>query len=224
MLHQSTAGSKIKAIKLSTKSIGSEAAPVVVAALENVAGVLKDADMSDIIAGRPEAEVLQVIQAVSAALAKCDGLKSLNISDNALGEKGIRAFKDVLTATSTLEALYLKNIGCSVNACKAVAELVGCSSLQLLHLFNNMSDNEGASAIATLVKRNTGMRVCILFACPHQWALQLSLDVHMHALSGCSLEVIAMLFGTTLLSCTLLVHGALSVHRCLVVCDADHHI
>lgn len=159
MLRPAAAGSSIKSIKLSTKSIGSEAAPVVVAAIENVAGVLEDADMSDIIAGRPEAEVLQVLQAVSAALAKCKALKSLNISDNALGEKGIRAFKDVLTATNTLKALYLKNIGCSVNACNAVAELVGCSSLQLLHLFNNMSDNEGANAIATLVKRSSGMKV-----------------------------------------------------------------
>ena len=157
--HPAAVGSKIKAVKLSTKSIGAEAAPVVVAAIENVAKVLQDADMSDIIAGRPEAEVLQVLQAVSAALAKCEGLKSLNISDNALGEKGIRAFKDVLTATSTLQALYLKNIGCSVNACNAVAELVGCSSLELLHLFNNMSDNEGAIAIASLLQRSCGMKV-----------------------------------------------------------------
>lgn len=156
---ETVAGSAIRAIKLSTKSIGSEAAPIVVAAIENVAQVLEDADMSDIIAGRPEAEVLQVLQAVSAALAKCKGLKSLNISDNALGEKGIRAFKDVLTGTSTLQALYLKNIGCSVNACKAVAELVSCNSLQLLHLFNNMSDNEGASAIASLVQRSSGIKV-----------------------------------------------------------------
>lgn len=159
MWYKTATGSSVKAIKLSTKSIGSEAVPVVVAAIENVAQVLEDADMSDIIAGRPEVEVIQVLQAVSAALAMCKGLKSLDISDNALGEKGIRAFKEVLTGTSTMKALYLRNIGCSVNACKAVSELVGCSSLQLLHLFNNMSDNEGASAIATLLQRSSGMKV-----------------------------------------------------------------
>ena len=155
----SAAGSTIKAIKFSTKSIGSDASPVVVKAIDNVSQTLEDADVSDIIAGRPEAEVLQVIEAVSGSLSKCRGIKSLNISDNALGEKGIRAFKDVLTGTSTLQALYLKNIGCSVNACKAVAELVGSKNLQLLHLFNNMSDNEGASAIASLLQGSTSMKV-----------------------------------------------------------------
>jgi Ran GTPase-activating protein 1 len=162
-----------------------EAAPVVVAAIENVAEVLEDADMSDIIAGRPEAEVLQVLQAVSAALAKCKGLKVLNISDNALGEKGIRAFTDVLKSTSTLQALYLKNIGCSVNACKAVAELVACTSLQLLHLFNNMSDNEGATSIGTLVQRNSGIKVRDLFVCFNSKLYQIVSGIRVHGLLVC---------------------------------------
>jgi hypothetical protein len=176
------AGSSIKAVKLSTKSIGLEAAPVVVAAIENVAEVLEDADMSDIIAGRPEAEVLAVLQAVSAALGKCKKLKTLNISDNALGEKGIRAFQEVLTNSSTLQALYLKNIGCSVNACKAVAQLVSCTSLQLLHLFNNMSDNEGATAISTLVQRSSSMKVRDLFLSFHSQPYQLVSGTCMHGL------------------------------------------
>jgi hypothetical protein len=42
-----------------------------------------------------------------------------------------------------LEALAVQNVGCSIFACKAVAELVASSQhLRQLHLFNNMSDNE----------------------------------------------------------------------------------
>eukprot|EP00892_Ulva_mutabilis_P012690 jgi/Ulvmu1/9794/UM056_0034.1 len=151
-------GSKIKSMKLSTKSIGLDSVTVVADAIRNVASSLERADISDIIAGRPEKEVLQVLQMVSSALAECSSLLHVNISDNALGEKGIRACGDVLSRTACLEGLYLQNIGCSVNACKAVAELVKCDSLKLLHLFNNMSDNAGAEHIASLLARNSQMQ------------------------------------------------------------------
>ena len=136
-----------------------DSAPIVAESIRNVANTLERADVSDIIAGRPEKEVLQVLQIVSAALAECSKLLHVNISDNALGEKGIRACGEVLTSSTSLEELYLQNIGCSVNACKAVAELVTCSTLKLVHLFNNMSDNAGAQHIADLLARNPNMEV-----------------------------------------------------------------
>lgn len=40
-------------------------------------------------------------------------------------------------------------MGCSIHACQAVAELVQHSGeLRSLHLYNNMSGDEGAAAIA----------------------------------------------------------------------------
>ncbi len=55
-------------VKLSTKSFGRDAAEVAAEAMANVAGSLVDADMSDIIAGRPEAEALEALRIMSAAL------------------------------------------------------------------------------------------------------------------------------------------------------------
>lgn len=77
-------------IKLSTKSFGIEAAEVAARAIENVAESLTHADISDIIAGRPEKEVLGALQIISRSLAKAK-LKALDLSDNALGQKGISA-------------------------------------------------------------------------------------------------------------------------------------
>ena len=77
-------------IKFSTKSFGIEAAEVAARAIENVANSLTHADVSDIIAGRPEKEVLGALQIISQALSKAK-LKSLDLSDNALGQKGIIA-------------------------------------------------------------------------------------------------------------------------------------
>jgi large subunit ribosomal protein L31/Ran GTPase-activating protein 1 len=57
-----------------------------------------------------------------------------------------------------LEFLSLQNVGCSVHACKALAELLPqAASLAGLHLFNNMSGDEGASHVASLLLRCPGM-------------------------------------------------------------------
>eukprot|EP00879_Flechtneria_rotunda_P025913 GHRR01027571.1.p1 GENE.GHRR01027571.1~~GHRR01027571.1.p1 ORF type:complete len:312 (+),score=129.10 GHRR01027571.1:242-1177(+) len=57
-----------------------------------------------------------------------------------------------------LEFLSLQNVGCSVHACKAINELLpAASSLAGLHLFNNMSGDEGAHHIAKLLARSTAM-------------------------------------------------------------------
>uniref|UniRef100_A0A7S0R6D9 WPP domain-containing protein n=1 Tax=Chlamydomonas leiostraca TaxID=1034604 RepID=A0A7S0R6D9_9CHLO len=146
-------GSTIKRIKFSTKSFGRDAAAVAAKALKNVSATLTDADISDVIAGRPEDEALDALRAISAALVPAR-LARLNLSDNALGEKGVRACADVLTSQPALESLSLQNVGCSINACRAVAELVTKSQdLRQLHLFNNMSDNEGAGYMASILAR-----------------------------------------------------------------------
>lgn len=80
-------------IKLSTKSFGTnpdDSAAVAAQAFAASAASLTDVDMSDVIAGRPEAEALAALRTLSAALASLP-LKRLNLSDNALGEKGVRA-------------------------------------------------------------------------------------------------------------------------------------
>jgi hypothetical protein len=58
---------------------------------------LEEADLSDIIAGRPEAEALRVLELVCSAL-RGRRLKSIDLSDNALGEK-----VGVLTTTSSVD-------------------------------------------------------------------------------------------------------------------------
>jgi large subunit ribosomal protein L31/Ran GTPase-activating protein 1 len=52
----------------------------------------------------------------------------------------------------------LQNVGCSVHACKAVAELLRhTAALTGLHLFNNMSGDEGATYISTVLARAPAM-------------------------------------------------------------------
>lgn len=146
-------GSTVSWIKLSTKSFGVDAAMVAARAIRNVSSTLKHADLSDIIAGRPEDEALQSLRIISEALALAD-LDSLDLSDNALGEKGIRACAAAVSHQKNLKHIAFQNVGCSVHGCAAVEELlVHCGNLRSIHLLNNMSGCEGAISIAKLVAR-----------------------------------------------------------------------
>ena len=88
-----------------------------------MAPTLTHANLADIIAGRPEDEALASLRTLAGALAGA-ALHDLDLSDNALGEKGVRAFGAALAAQTGLRSLALLNVGASLHACAAVAELV----------------------------------------------------------------------------------------------------
>jgi Ran GTPase-activating protein (RanGAP) involved in mRNA processing and transport len=92
------------AIKLSNKSFSTAAAALLIAKIKESPSITV-ADISDIIAGRPEEEALRTLSVF------CDGLQSytlkeVNLSDNALGKKGIVACNSVLTGKA-MEVCYL---------------------------------------------------------------------------------------------------------------------
>ena len=109
-------------IKFSTKSFGIEAAEVAAKAIENVAKSLTHADISDIIAGRPEKEVLGALQIISQSLAKAK-LKVLDLSDNALGQKGIIA----CTQAFAHQVPYLLRIHANTNKSATYVEVGGAA-------------------------------------------------------------------------------------------------
>ncbi|XVF28902.1 hypothetical protein REPUB_Repub15cG0072800 [Reevesia pubescens] len=139
-------------ICFSNRSFGLGAARIAEPILVSLKNQLKEADLSDFIAGRPEAEALEVMNIFSAAL-EGSVLKSLNLSNNALGEKGVRAFGALFKSQSFLEELYLMNDGISEEAARAVCELIpSTQKMKVLHFHNNMTGDEGALAISDVVK------------------------------------------------------------------------
>ncbi|XP_047334348.1 RAN GTPase-activating protein 2-like [Impatiens glandulifera] len=147
-------GNTFTKICFSNRSFGLGAANVAKPILESVKNQLEEVDLSDFVAGRPEEEALQVMNIFSAALEGAV-LKSLDLSNNALGEKGVRAFEKLLKSQSRLEKLYLMNDGISEEAARAVSELIpSTENLKVLHFHNNMTGDEGALAIAEIVRRS----------------------------------------------------------------------
>lgn len=147
-------GNSYSKICFSNRSFGLEAARVAEPILASLKNQLKEVDLSDFIAGRPEAEALEVMTIFAAAL-EGSVLKSLNLSNNALGEKGVRAFGALLKSQTGLEELYLMNDGISEEAARAVCELIpSTEKLRVLQFHNNMTGDEGAVAISEVVKRS----------------------------------------------------------------------
>ncbi|KAL6006214.1 hypothetical protein ACLOJK_040260 [Asimina triloba] len=146
-------------ICFSNRSFGIDAAHVAGPVLAAIKDHLSEVDLSDFVAGRPEAVALEVMKIFSSAL-EGSVLKSIDLSNNALGEKGVRAFGPLLKSQTSLEKLYLINDGISVEAAQAVCELMPPTEklqLQVLHFHNNMTGDEGAIAISDLVRRSPAL-------------------------------------------------------------------
>lgn len=146
-------GNSYKRICFSNRSFGLDAAHVAGPILASLKDQLTELDLSDFIAGRPETEALEVMNVFSSALKGCV-LRYLNLSNNALGEKGVKAFGLLIKSQNDLQELYLMNDGISEEAAKAVCELLpSTEKLRILHFHNNMTGDEGAVAISEIVKR-----------------------------------------------------------------------
>lgn len=143
---------KFTKICFSNRSFGLPAAHVAATILSNMKQHLTEVDFSDIVSRRPEPEAVEVMRRFSSALEGSD-LSYLNLSNNALGERGVRAFGDLLKCQSNLVELYLMNAGISQEAAKAVCELIPeTKKLKVLCFHHNMTGDEGASAISQLLK------------------------------------------------------------------------
>uniref|UniRef100_A0A7S2WAR9 Uncharacterized protein n=1 Tax=Mucochytrium quahogii TaxID=96639 RepID=A0A7S2WAR9_9STRA len=133
-----------------TKSFGAEAS-IVAADVLGALEALEHADLADIIAGRPEEEALEVLKKICGALPK-ETLKSLDLSENALGEKGIRALEPVLKSLDALREITFMNNGLSELSVRLLSDCLPVARLKKLEFHNNMSGPGGAIAAAEIVK------------------------------------------------------------------------
>ncbi|KAL6500474.1 RAN GTPase-activating protein 2 [Orobanche hederae] len=147
-------GNKYTKICFSNTSFGRDAALVADPILSSIKDQLTEVDLSDFVAGRNEEEALEVMNIFSSAL-EGSKLHYLNLSNNALGEKGIRAFGALLKSQYYLEELYLINDGISEEAAMALCDLIpSTDNLRVLQFHNDMTGDEGAKALSNIVNNS----------------------------------------------------------------------
>ncbi|MGK3744277.1 MAG: Ran GTPase-activating protein 1 [Bacillariaceae sp.] len=159
-------------IVLDGKSYTSDAATMIADFLTStedfqpsIASGIRIAILSDIIASRMEAEGLEVLTTISNAFRESQ-LEVVDLSDNAMGSKGVKACETVLGGSAvikSLRCLKLCNNGLSESTMDEVAELLtrpnadddsSCIAdrLEQIHFFNNMSDDAGCSSFKKIIK------------------------------------------------------------------------
>eukprot|EP01036_Dinobryon_divergens_P024484 gene24484-32935_t len=140
--------------KIGNKSYDNAAAQTIADYLNSVECNVEVAEIDDIIAGRPEDEALRTLAIICSGLKRFD-LIELNLSDNAMGAKGVESCKDLL-CKKFLQRLYMCNDGLSAEAMVLIASILsegGCPPLRVLHFYNNMSGSDGAKAALEIVKQ-----------------------------------------------------------------------
>jgi Ran GTPase-activating protein 1 len=140
-------GQQPTSLCLSTKSFGKDASQVAQSVLSTFRKV-EQANLSDIIAGRPTDEALLVLQHLCEALLNSP-LRQVNLSDNALGERGIWILIPFFTKIApTIQTLWFRNNGLSELSLKLLVQVLKeCKQLQGLHFESNISCDGGAQAM-----------------------------------------------------------------------------
>lgn len=150
----------VSSVKLSNKSFGDGSAEVAADALRRIIPTLTHLDIADIIASRPEEEAKRTLTTIAQALSSCKHLEYIDLSDNALGAKGIRAVGDLLAGQSKLKSLSLCNNGLAADAgtliTKALLE-TNPTALVKLHFHNNLLETAGAVALAPVVSNSPNL-------------------------------------------------------------------
>eukprot|EP00605_Chrysophyceae_sp_TOSAG23-4_P000539 GSChrysophyteH1.ASY1.ANO1.608.1 assembled CDS len=151
-------------LNLSDKSYSADSAKVIGEALSKYCKDVKEANISDIIAGRKEDEAQLAMKYICDGLAE-SALEVLKCDDNAMGPHGIRACAAVV-AQKSLKHLSLMNDGLSAASAEQLAVLLlggdespaNCPPLEVLHFHNNMTGEEGARSVARVVRACSRLR------------------------------------------------------------------
>jgi len=115
-------------------------------------------NIADSIARRPEKEALASLQHLCDCFEEAPKLESIDISDNALGAKGVLVAKKLLSnKTEQLKRVSFRNNGLNYEAMKVVAEILlgdaKSSTLKVIHISNNLLESAGAIEAAYLVEK-----------------------------------------------------------------------
>ena len=143
----------VKKVSLSGKSFSPEAARVACEALKGVVKDLHELDISDIIAGQPEEAAKEALGEICSAFGEAKDLEWLDVSDNALGRKGVSRMEPLLSRQTKLKHVYFCNNGLAADAAELLIKFLADSGkLETFHFHNNLLESAGAEVLSKLIK------------------------------------------------------------------------
>ena len=141
---------KYSKIRLGGKSFNVVAAKVFASKLEKLQGI-RVADLSDIIAGQHEDTAQEVLLHLCTSL-KEHPLEEINLSDNALGLRGVKACTNAFINQKHLQRVYFNNNGLDELSAQAIVDLVMPvkDTVTTFHIYRNLLRGGGGRALGTL--------------------------------------------------------------------------
>jgi len=160
LLERSPEAASLHKLVLGGKSFGRDSAPVLADALQ-ATPALRHADFADCIASRPTDEALDTLQLLCDAIGANERIQltHLDLSDNALGVRGIPKIRNAFKNQSQLTHLFFNNDGLQAEAVRGLTELImeaagntGTTQLRTFEIGHNCLEDAGFLALIPLVK------------------------------------------------------------------------
>mmetsp|Transcript_14295 Transcript_14295/g.26932 ORF Transcript_14295/g.26932 Transcript_14295/m.26932 type:complete len:350 (+) Transcript_14295:34-1083(+) len=152
-------------VVLSKNSYGVEACASVRDALSQCVN-LQIANLSDIFTGRVKSILNPALRNLAEGLLPCRELVELDLSDNAFGPDGVRAFSFLIEASPQLKILKVNNNGLGIEGGTLLAESIGrCEGMQL-NVFSagrNRLEDQGTREISRVLKRMGSLKQISLY-------------------------------------------------------------
>ena len=111
---------------------------------------VKTARLDDMIAGLEGTKAFGILTVLCDCFRDCE-LTFVDLSENALGSKGLEACDSVLSQQKKLEELYLCDNGIAQESMETLKSQLPVN-LKTLHFFNNMVGSEGAEHFAEILR------------------------------------------------------------------------
>jgi Ran GTPase-activating protein 1 len=146
----------VQKITLGGNSYGFEACEWVAQTLAKTeTPALKAIDFSNIFVSRLRAELPKSLKVMAEALLpKC--LTEVDLSDNAFGPDGVRAFECLLTTGESLKIFKVTNCGLGPQGAEMIAEAMSMNTdLQLTHFHagRDRLENKGIEALSAVIAK-----------------------------------------------------------------------
>eukprot|EP00189_Rhodosorus_marinus_P003257 CAMPEP_0113963168 /NCGR_PEP_ID=MMETSP0011_2-20120614/6350_1 /TAXON_ID=101924 /ORGANISM="Rhodosorus marinus" /LENGTH=527 /DNA_ID=CAMNT_0000975161 /DNA_START=302 /DNA_END=1886 /DNA_ORIENTATION=+ /assembly_acc=CAM_ASM_000156 len=127
---------------------------------------ITEVDLAAITDGQRDDVALDVLMALSKALASSRSIVHIDLGNNSLGENGLMACGKLLSDKPNLRRLYLNNNGLNEDAARFLKQTYrGTLKFEILHFQNNLLESAGAVQLSHILNASTALEELVVSSC-----------------------------------------------------------
>lgn len=118
---------------------------------------LETAILADIIASLPEDEALRSLSSIAKSIGVWKGLKAVDLSNNALGSRGLAQCEALLNGQTALERVFLSEAGLAAESARLLVQYLAPgreTNLRDIDVHSNRLESPGLNHLSTIVAKS----------------------------------------------------------------------